>query len=66
LGRYKWRTDSSGRPLNDPVDTDNHLIDPLRYVALHKLNIRGSGRVNSRMPKLLAPSFGFASFNLLT
>ena len=65
LERYKWRTDSSGRVLNVPIDTDNHLIDPLRYVALHKLNISGSGRVSSRMPKQPAPSFDFASFNLL-
>ncbi len=65
LERYKWRTDNSGRTLNQPVDTYNHLIDPLRYVALHKLNIRGNGRVSSRLPNPAAPSFDFASFNLL-
>jgi len=65
LGRYKWRTDHSGRAINQPVDVYNHLIDPLRYVALHKLNICGSGRVSSRLPVRPAPTFDFASFNLL-
>jgi phage terminase large subunit len=37
LGRYKWRTDRTGRTLNEPVDSWNHLIDPIRYVALNKL-----------------------------
>lgn len=38
LSSYKWRTDRTGRTLNQPVDTCNHLIDPLRYVALNKLS----------------------------
>jgi phage terminase large subunit len=51
LGRYKWRTDNDGRTLNQPVDTCNHLIDPLRYVALNKLNTRGGNNVKSRLPQ---------------
>ncbi|RCH53935.1 terminase [Mucilaginibacter hurinus] len=39
LSSYKWRVDQSGRSLNEPVDRFNHLIDPLRYVALNKLKI---------------------------
>lgn len=36
---YKWKVDkSTGRTLNVPVDFKNHLIDPLRYVALAKLS----------------------------
>jgi len=65
LGRYKWKTDRSGRVLNEPVDTWNHLIDPLRYVALNKLNIGNSSKVRSWTPKPPAPAFDFASFNLL-
>ncbi|HZY36413.1 MAG TPA: terminase large subunit [Mucilaginibacter sp.] len=65
LIRYKWKTDRSGRVLNEPVDTCNHLIDPLRYVALNKLNIRSGGKVSSKLPKRPEPSFDFASFNLL-
>jgi phage terminase large subunit len=39
LGRYKWKTDrNTGKAINQPVDTFNHLIDPLRYVALNKLS----------------------------
>jgi len=65
LGRYKWKTDPSGRAINEPVDTCNHLIDPLRYIALNKLAIRGTGRIRSRIPKPEAPVFDFASFSLL-
>jgi phage terminase large subunit len=40
LGKYKWKVDRiTGRALNVPIDKFNHLIDPLRYVALNKLNI---------------------------
>jgi phage terminase large subunit len=47
LGRYKWRTDRSGKVLNEPVDSCNHLIDPLRYVALNKLKIAAVKPVKS-------------------
>jgi phage terminase large subunit len=50
LSRYKWKTDRAGRTLNEPVDAWNHLIDPLRYVALNKLRINNSGQVRSRLP----------------
>lgn len=35
---YKWRVDSSGRTINEPVDFLNHSIDGIRYVALNKIN----------------------------
>ncbi|GAA4093265.1 PBSX family phage terminase large subunit [Mucilaginibacter panaciglaebae] len=50
LGRYKWKIDRSGKPLNEPVDTWNHLIDPLRYVALNKLKTKTTSAPKSRMP----------------
>jgi len=50
LARYKWKVDRSGKPLNEPVDTWNHLIDPLRYVALNKLKTRSASTARSRMP----------------
>jgi phage terminase large subunit len=50
LSRYQWKTDGLGRPLNAPTDTWNHLIDPLRYVALNKLKISSTGKTRSRMP----------------
>jgi phage terminase large subunit len=52
LNRYKWRVDKSGKALNEPVDTWNHLIDPLRYVALNKLKIKTSTVPKSRLPYL--------------
>ena len=38
LRSYKWRIDKDNKPLNEPVDYDNHAIDALRYVALNKIN----------------------------
>lgn len=34
---YKWKTDSTGKTLNEPVDFMNHSIDGIRYVALNKI-----------------------------
>jgi phage terminase large subunit len=50
LGRYKWRTERSGRTINEPIDRWNHLIDPLRYVALNKLKINNLAQAKSRLP----------------
>jgi phage terminase large subunit len=50
LGRYKWKVDRSGKPMNEPVDTWNHLIDPLRYVALNKLKITPVAPTRSKLP----------------
>jgi phage terminase large subunit len=52
LGRYKWRVDQSGKTINEPIDAWNHLIDPLRYVALNKLKTNTSGTFRSRLPKM--------------
>ena len=58
---YKWKTDRSGKTLNEPVDTWNHLIDPLRYVALNKLKANRSKIVKSRLPyqeqNIIRPNF---------
>ncbi len=50
LARYKWKTDLAGRTLNEPIDRWNHLIDPLRYVALNQLKIKGNGKTKTRLP----------------
>lgn len=65
LRRYKWKTDRSGRTLNEPVDTWNHLIDPLRYVALNKLNIRNIKKPTSHLPFKESPTNDFATLHLL-
>ncbi len=52
LERYKWREDKTGRAINEPVDACNHLVDPLRYVALNKLNTSRSGLIRSWLPHL--------------
>jgi len=38
LRTYAWDKDKTGKTLNKPIDGFNHLIDPLRYVALNKLS----------------------------
>ncbi|HEX8020196.1 PBSX family phage terminase large subunit [Mucilaginibacter sp.] len=50
LNRYKWRADTTGKTINEPVDSWNHLIDPLRYIALNKLKIHNTGKLQSRLP----------------
>ncbi|MBS1525194.1 MAG: terminase large subunit [Bacteroidetes bacterium] len=50
LSRYKWKKNRSGRVLNEPSDSWNHLIDPLRYVALNKLKINDLRQPVSRLP----------------
>ena len=39
LERYIWKTEPSGKAINEPLDGWDHLIDPLRYIALNKLKI---------------------------
>lgn len=34
---YRWKTDATGKSLNEPVDKDDHLINALQYVALNYL-----------------------------
>lgn len=41
LKSYCWATDRTGTALNVPIDKLNHLIDPLRYVALYKNYVPG-------------------------
>ena len=65
LGRYKWKTDSSGKSLNIPIDRWNHLIDPLRYVALNKLKINRSKPITSKLPYSNNQAYDFAAMNLL-
>lgn len=50
LSRYKWRTDRTGKTINEPVDRFNHLIDPLRYIALNKLKISKLAMPKSKLP----------------
>lgn len=36
IKKYRWAKDKDDKPLNKPIDKDNHLIDAFRYVALNK------------------------------
>jgi len=58
LGRYKWQINKSGKLMNQPVDACNHLIDPLRYIALNKLKIERIKTLKSTLPKAPRPSEG--------
>lgn len=46
FSRYKWKKDSSGNMLNQPVDVFNHGMDALRYVALNMLKIKPQNTLN--------------------
>lgn len=48
---YMWETGKDGKSTGKPIDAYNHLIDPLRYVALNKIN-KSSGTFD----------YGIASF----
>lgn len=37
LRNYKWVTDNDGKPTSQPIDSYNHAIDAIRYVALNRL-----------------------------
>jgi len=65
LERYKWKTDHSGKTLNEPVDSFNHLIDPLRYVALNKLKVSKLNKSKSWLPGTKPAAFDFATTYLL-
>ncbi len=42
---YKWKVDrATGKPINEPVDFNNHAIDTIRYVALNKLKTQSAGK----------------------
>lgn len=52
LNNYKWKVDRlTGKATNEPVDVFNHLIDPLRYVALNKLALTPTKRVKAKTIK---------------
>lgn len=37
LKNYKWKEDSAGNTMNQPVDKFNHAIDAVRYVCMDRL-----------------------------
>lgn len=37
LRNYKWVTDNDGKATSQPIDSYNHAIDAIRYVALNRL-----------------------------
>jgi phage terminase large subunit len=46
LNKYKWVVDKNGNKLNKPIDSFNHALDAVRYVALNKLKANKSGVYN--------------------
>jgi phage terminase large subunit len=50
LGKYSWKKDRLGKTLNEPIDAFNHLIDPLRYIALNKLKSASVAQTKTRLP----------------
>lgn len=46
LRAYVWETNKTGEQTGNPIDFMNHLIDPIRYIALNKLSNKSSGIYN--------------------
>lgn len=46
LRSYVWETNKAGEQTGHPVDYMNHLIDPMRYIALNKLTNKSTGKYN--------------------
>lgn len=44
LRNYIWDTDKTGKSLDVPIDTYNHAMDAIRYVALNKLSKNAGGK----------------------
>ena len=44
LEQYRWKVDKNGTTLNVPIDSDNHAIDALRYLIMHKFSKKGYGK----------------------
>lgn len=44
LRNYKWATDKAGKTLNVPIESYNHALDGVRYVALLKLKAGNKGK----------------------
>lgn len=40
---YKFKTDKNGNVMDDPIDSNNHAIDALRYFALNEMPISNKG-----------------------
>lgn len=58
LLKYGYKTDKkTGKTLNEPIDAFNHLIDPLRYVALNKLKVSGTNKREAKLPWMQSPNF---------
>lgn len=45
LNVYSWKKDRDGNSMNVPIDSHNHLLDALRYIATSKL-----GKVTENVP----------------
>lgn len=52
IASYCWKKDKGGNTLNEPVDSDNHLMDALRYAMLDVQNFRPA----EEKPRFVSPS----------
>jgi len=47
LRGYTWEKDNEGKLTGKPIDSLNHCVDPMRYIALLKLNNRPNGKYST-------------------
>lgn len=44
LRSYRWQLDKAGKPLNQPIDINNHFIDAARYGTADRIKLETMGR----------------------
>ena len=49
--QYKWKVLRNGDTTNDPIDTWNHGIDAMRYVASMRLRVARKGTAKAKLTK---------------
>ncbi|MBO5671434.1 MAG: terminase large subunit, partial [Clostridia bacterium] len=57
LSSYHWITDKTGSGKNKPADSDNHLMDALRYAVLDLKHFRPKKETEQKYPRGTPPYF---------
>lgn len=52
MKQYKWKVTRDGETTNTPIDTFNHGIDAVRYVALSRLAVERRGTARARLTSM--------------
>ena len=62
IATYRWDEDKDGKVLPKPVDTENHLMDALRY-AMEDITAFRPGEEKPRMSQMSQTGLNAADFS---